>query len=192
MCNPMAATIGLGVMGQLAGDSAENDREDETRDAAIEVERGALEALALQYQQLALQGQQQDAVTTEGVVASQIKAAKLASTAATTAGENGVEGISVQNLLNDYKRQLAQNTTMANVNSKAREQQRIQERMGLRSNAKNRINLAYQGITSGADPYATALSIGGTVLEAGVRYDGWGQGTGEQIQTNSAGGHYGD
>lgn len=178
MCNPgaamFAANVGMSVMQQNQAASAQNAEAARTARVAQQVEENGLDSLALQYQQLALKGMQQDDADTEGVVANAIAAAKLESTAYVSAGENGIGGISVGNLLGDYQRQLAQNTTITRVNSEARSEQRKMEKKGLRANYLNRVQQARNGISSGADPYTSALAIGGSTLDAGTRYLGWG------------------
>jgi len=177
MCNPgamFAVQVGMSVMGAQAARKAAKGEQARTQRVAEQAEENGRDALALQYQQLALQGMQQDDAATENIVQSAIEAAKLESTAYVSAGENGVGGISVGNLLGDYQRQLAQNTNIANVNSAARAAQRTMEKKGMRSNYFNRVTNARNGISSGADPYASALSIGSSTLDAGTRYLGWG------------------
>ena len=185
MCEPITTTqmfvaqMGLAVMQQYQAGAAQNAEADRTLQVAADTKEAGKAALALQYQQLSLQGAQQDDAATESLLSNAVQAAQLESTLAVSAGESGVGGISVNNLLADYKRQYAQNATIADVNSKARAQQRLMEKQGLKANYLNRVRNARNGIVSGADPYAAALNLGGETLTAGTKYLGWGMDSGK-------------
>ena len=190
MCEPITTTqmfvaqMGMAVMQQYQAGAAQNAEADRTLQVAADTKEAGKAALALQYQQLSLQGAQQDDAATESLLSNAVQAAQLESTLAVSAGESGVGGISVNNLLADYKRQYAQNATIADVNSKARAQQRLMEKQGLKANYLNRVRNARNGIVSGADPYAAALNLGGETLTAGTKYLGWGMKSGKP-DTNS-------
>jgi len=116
-----------------------------------------------QSRQLAVRDEQERAAASDKIMSSNIEAAKAQARMVVSAGEAGVAGGSIAQLLNDVERTRLNNEGTINRNLEAVSQQSKVEREGLLTQAENRINSVSQGQQPSL--LATGLQIGGTALE---------------------------
>lgn len=115
-----------------------------------------------QARQLAMREEQERAAAIDRKMQSNIEAAKVQGRVVASAGEAGVAGMSISNLLADVERTRLNNEGTINRNFDAVMQQGRVDREALLTQAEGRIN----SVDSGTRPslLATGLQIGGTVL----------------------------
>jgi hypothetical protein len=162
MCEPTMIAAGAsaltGGISAIAGHNAEQD--------AYEKNKQAAEAAAKQSQrQLTLRQMQEEQAAKQSVFKADLEARMVDAQARVSAGESGVAGASVDAVLSDIERQRLMNTQNAEKNLQAVTEQLNQEKAGVRANAKSQINSV-----SKPNPWATALKIGGSTLEAAGTY----------------------
>ena len=116
-----------------------------------------------QARQLSVRDEQERAAASDKIMTSNIEAAKAKGRMVASAGEAGVAGGSIAQMLNDVERSRLNNEGTINRNLEAVSQQSKVEREGLLSQAEGRINSVSQGQKPSI--LATGLQIGGTVLE---------------------------
>jgi len=116
-----------------------------------------------QARQLSVRDEQERAAASDKIMTSNIEAAKAKGRMVASAGEAGVAGGSIAQMLNDVERSRLNNEGTINRNLEAVSQQSKVEREGLLSQAEGRINSVSQGQKPSL--LATGLQIGGTVLE---------------------------
>ena len=116
-----------------------------------------------QARQLSLREDQERAASMDRKFQSNIEAAKLKGRQIASAGEAGVAGLSIANLLSDVERTRLNNEGTINRNFDAVLQQSKVDREGLLSQAEGRI----AGVQQGTSPslLASGLQIGGVVLD---------------------------
>lgn len=115
-----------------------------------------------QSRQLSIRDEQERAAASDKIMTSNIEAAKAKAKMVASAGEAGVAGGSIAQMLNDVERTRLNNEGTINRNLEAVNQQSKVEREGLLTQAEGRINSVSQG--SKPSLLATGLQIGGTAL----------------------------
>lgn len=93
----------------------------------------------------------------------------------TAAGESGVSGVSLENLMADFNRQESSYIDSLKYNTEMSAEKMNANAMGVHAKAGSRINIARGKPVSRPDIYSEALSIGGKALDHGSRYLGWGK-----------------
>ena len=116
-----------------------------------------------QARQLSIREEQERSAASDRIMTSNIEAAKAKAKMIVSAGESGVAGGSIAQLLNDVERTRLNNEGTINRNMKAIAQQGAVDREGLLTQAEGRINSVSQG--SKPSLLATGLQIGGAALE---------------------------
>ncbi len=96
-----------------------------------------------QSKQVGLRNSQEAEAAASTLTENAQKAAQARATARVSAGESGVAGVSVDNLINDYNRQEAQYSGAVNRNLELTTAQSQEDLQGLRSNALDR-SLSFQ------------------------------------------------
>lgn len=116
-----------------------------------------------QARQLSLRQEQERAAALDKKRMSNIEAAQLQGRIVASAGEAGVAGMSISNLLADVERTRLNNEGTINRNLEAINQQAGVERKALLTQAEGRINSVQQGVRPSL--LATGLQIGGLALD---------------------------
>jgi len=116
-----------------------------------------------QARQLSLRQEQERAAALDRKRMSNIEAAQLQGRIVASAGEAGVAGMSISNLLADVERTRLNNEGTINRNLEAINQQADVERKALLTQAEGRINSVQQGVRPSL--LATGLQIGGIALD---------------------------
>jgi hypothetical protein len=116
-----------------------------------------------QARQLSLRQEQERAAALDKKRMSNIEAAQLQGRIVASAGEAGVAGMSISNLLADVERTRLNNEGTINRNLEAINQQADVERKALLTQAEGRINSVQQGVRPSL--LATGLQIGGIALD---------------------------
>jgi len=123
-----------------------------------------------QARQLSLRQEQERAAALDRKRMSNIEAAQLQGRIVASAGEAGVAGMSISNLLADVERTRLNNEGTINRNLEAVNQQADVERKALLTQAEGRINSVQQGVRPSL--LATGLQIGGIALDGYRDYKG--------------------
>lgn len=116
-----------------------------------------------QARQLSLRQEQERAAALDKKRMSNIEAAQLQGRIVASAGEAGVAGMSISNLLADVERTRLNNEGTINRNLEAINQQADVERKALLTQAEGRIASVQQGVRPSL--LATGLQIGGIALD---------------------------
>lgn len=123
-----------------------------------------------QARQLSIRQEQERAAALDRKRMSNIEAAQLQGRIVASAGEAGVAGMSISNLLADVERTRLNNEGTINRNLEAVNQQSDVERKALLTQAEGRINSVQQGVRPSL--LATGLQIGGIALDNYRTYRG--------------------
>lgn len=154
-----AAQAGLGFMGQMQGYNAGKSFARASADSARQNffnQSSLLNMRRVQERQRAFQEISQV----------QSEARRSQSLLAVSAGESGVSGISVADLMNDFEQNEANFITDVRLNQRWADAQLAQDQESLRSNAQSRINQAYSQIPRRPNFGNLLIGIAGAGLSA--------------------------
>jgi len=168
MCSPTTMMVASLAMSAVQGYSQYQDGKYQN-ELAIEEAQNANTAYIDQTKQVALADIQRDDASAQKLEQNAIDAAQARGRAITSAGEAGVSGVSVDMLLNDFYRQEARFADGVIHNNYIERAQSEQERLGLQSQAKSRVNSAMSRYNPNVG-LGAALTIGDEALSAGSRY----------------------
>ena len=163
MCDPLTlaaaaigiASQGLSFMGASADADAQNDRAAANANAARSSSVDEFDGL------LARRNETNEAAAEEGLETELTSLERMAM-ARTSAGENGVQGISVDALLGDISRAAGDDLSVQDRNLGFSQAQLGREAEGIRAAAGNRISSV--STVSGPSPFALGLGIAGSAL----------------------------
>lgn len=163
MCEP--TTMAILSAASKGIEFLEASRQADEQQARYDQNRiAAAQARDLKIQSLNQRAIQESEAAGEAKQKQAIEALQLRERAAVAAGEAGVSGSSVDNLLNEYTAQRLRGVTTINRNLENVEKQISLQKMGASAEAENRINSMPQGtqpsflaaaISAGASGYAT-------------------------------------
>jgi len=146
------AGMGLKIGGDVLGAQAQNKAAKQNAiDARLAETMQLNDVNARSAQEQLAAGQQIDQV--------QRQATTVAASAVTSAGEAGVEGNSVNALMQSVSAESSRIAGTIQLNQKLAQQQLDREKLGIAAQADSRVNAV-----PGANPWATALKIGGDVI----------------------------
>jgi outer membrane PBP1 activator LpoA protein len=164
MCEPNMIMAGLSAASKGI-EFMEASRQADEQQARYDQNRiAASQARDLKIQSLNQRAIQESEAAAEGKFKQAIEALQMRERAVVAAGEAGVTGSSVDNLLNEYTAQRLRGVTTINRNLENIEKQISLQKMGASAEAENRINSMPQGtqpsflaaaISAGASGYAT-------------------------------------
>lgn len=162
---PAALSIGSSVAGHIGQSQAANSQAKYQNE--VYSQTGAL-ALA-DYQQktasVVVRSEQNAEQASQTALQEQVTGIQAMARAQTAAGEAGVEGSSVSQLLNDFRRVQAGNQYVLNANLNMQQDQYGQEQKAMQAEAQSRIAQARPGPVQQPSLLATALQIGGAAFE---------------------------
>jgi hypothetical protein len=166
-----AAGAGVSYAGQKqAADSQKYQYE--------EGQRLAQENLQLQYQQVGVRQREEQISKAQQVQQIRQEAETAFGSIRTTTGEAGIQGNSVNMLMNEFTRQQNESIANVNLNYDFRSRQLMIEQLGMQGQADGTMIRSYP-TTTAPSPFTPALQIGGGVLGAMNTYGnvermGWG------------------
>lgn len=178
MCGPatqLAFTVAMGVMQYQAQQRQANAQAEYQNQLAIarneQIERNAElanRAFIQQSEQINRRTQQEQVAASEEIQQVQIERLDAQGRAEAAAAAAGVQGLSVQNLLNNFQRQEARYRSAVQQNLAFAQENAEAEKKGLRAQAEGRIaSIPAYAPEPVARPsfFGTALGIGGRVLD---------------------------
>lgn len=149
MCDPvyyvMAAQAAQGVMSHQAQAAAASANADAAKFAAMS-----------EYRQLNMQQQQEETIAAQRKIAANLQEAELLARGRVAAGEAGVQGRSVDDVLANISRGALEEQNVLTQNLEAYNRQLDEQRVGVQSRAQSRINQVARPSFMG-----TALKIAG-------------------------------
>ena len=137
MCDPVYAVMAVTAAQGVASHQAQAAQ-------ATANARAAKEAAMSEYRQLNMQQRQEEAIAAQRKFAAQLQEAELLARGTVAAGEAGVAGRSVEDVLSNISRGALEEQNILTQNLEAYNRQLDEQRTGVRTRAQSRINQVVQ------------------------------------------------
>lgn len=131
--------------------------------------RAAQAAAMSEYRQLNMQQRQEETIAAQRKLAAQLQEAELLARGTVAAGEAGVAGRSVEDVLSNISRGALEEQNVLAQNLEAYNRQLDEQRTGVRTRAQSRINQVAQPSLMGS-ALTTAANMGGTLMLSGKSF----------------------
>lgn len=165
----MAASFAIGAVQTVTGFVGAQQQADAQNQRVKQNQEAAQESLRREYEQAQTREIQEEeaAAVQKQDIAREARAARASTLVA--AGEGGVSGLSVDNLLADVYQQESTSFDRIDQNTGFMSDNLKYEMRGLKAKAQDRINS--MPWNQGPSPFAAALKIGGSALNTYQQYD---------------------